>query len=83
MKTGLIVIAAVLAISGCNRASFESKPVVVKTHKGNVTCQLYTAERVQWDEAIARPTNMSKKEADNVCLKKGAEQLSVYRSVNR
>lgn len=83
MKTGLLAIMAVLAVSGCNQASFESKPVVVNTPKGKVVCQLYTAERVQWDEAVARPANMSEKDADEICLKKGAENLSLIRAASR
>lgn len=80
MRAGLIVVASVMAISGCVRSSYESTPVVVNTPKGKVTCQLYTAERVQWDEAIAKPESMSKREADNVCIAKGAKQLEAYRA---
>ncbi|WP_371169725.1 hypothetical protein [Aliiroseovarius sp. 2305UL8-7] len=80
LRVGMIVLASVVAVSGCGRSSYESTPVVVKTPKGEVTCQLYTVERVQWDQAIAKPANMSKREADNVCIAKGAKQLEAYRA---
>ena len=83
LRTGLIVLASLVAVSGCVRSSYESTPVVVKTPKGDVTCQLYTAERVQWDQAIAKPESMSKREADNICIAKGAKQLEAYRAAGR
>ncbi|UWQ15554.1 hypothetical protein K3556_06665 [Aliiroseovarius sp. M344] len=81
MRIGLIVLASAVVLSGCVRSSYESTPVEVNTPKGKVTCQLYTPERVQWDEAIAKPDTMSKQEADNICIEQGAKQLETYRSL--
>lgn len=80
IRTGLVVLGAAVVLSGCVRSSYESTPVEVNTSKGKVTCQLYTPERVQWDEAIAKPEGMSKREADRICIGKGAEQLKAYRA---
>ncbi|MCK0139052.1 hypothetical protein [Aliiroseovarius sp. F47248L] len=80
IRTGLVVLGAAVVLSGCVRASYESTPVEVNTSKGKVTCQLYTPGRVQWDEAIAKPESMSKKEADNICIEQGAKQLEAYRA---
>ncbi|MDE9450685.1 hypothetical protein J3R80_09440 [Aliiroseovarius sp. Z3] len=80
IRTGLVVLGAAVVLSGCVRSSYESTPVEVNTAKGKVTCQLYTPERVQWDEAIAKPESMSKREADRICINKGAEQLKAYRA---
>ncbi len=69
-----------VVLSGCVRGGYESTPVEVNTPKGKVTCQLYSPERVQWDEAIAKPDAMSQREADAVCIVRGAEQLKAYRA---
>lgn len=62
-----------VALSACDRTPYESTPVKVKSKEGTVTCQLYTAERVMWDEAIAFPKSMTKSDADTVCQAKGLE----------
>ncbi len=80
IRTGFVLLSATIVLSGCLRSSYESTPVEVNTPKGKVTCQLYTPDRVQWDEAIAKPANMSEKEADNICIEKGAKQLEAYRA---
>ncbi|MCK8462600.1 hypothetical protein MUY35_01890 [Aliiroseovarius sp. S1339] len=80
MRTGFIVLAGAVLLSGCLRSSYESTPVEVNTPKGKVTCQLYTPDRVQWDEAISKPESMTKREADRICIGRGAEQLKVYRA---
>ena len=80
MRTGFFILAGAVLLSGCLRSSYESTPVEVDTPKGKVTCQLYTPDRVQWDESIARPEGMSEREADRICISRGAEQLKVYRA---
>ena len=67
--------AAVLALSGCiDPVNYETEPVEVKTPKGVVVCQLYTRERVLWDEAISVPAGMSIEEGDAICLIEGKRQ---------
>lgn len=77
MKTSLISIQAlaVVSLTACiDRSSFESNPVRIQTPKGPVICQLYTRDRVDWDEAISVPDGMTKDEGDAYCLKEGERQ---------
>lgn len=68
----LIGTAAVLALSGCiELESYETEPVSVSTPQGVVDCQLYTANRILWDEAIRVPTGMSIKTGDAICRAEG------------
>lgn len=63
---------SVLTLSGCiDIESYETAPVSVSTPQGVVTCQLYTANRVLWDEAIRVPTGMSIKTGDAICRAEG------------
>lgn len=65
-----LTVATVLV--GCvDPSDFESEPVQVQTAQGTVTCQLYTDERVLWDEAIAAPAGMSISTADSICRAEG------------
>ena len=70
-----LALVSVTAITGCvgglDKATYATDPVQVETAKGVVTCQLYRHDRVQWDEAIAKPASMSIQEADAVCLNEG------------
>jgi len=73
LKTGTIGL-GLLALAGCsvNQADYASEPVLVKTDRGIVTCQLYRDDRVLWDEALSFPRSMSLQEADQICLEEGA-----------
>ncbi|MDO6726023.1 hypothetical protein Q4544_03670 [Cognatishimia sp. 1_MG-2023] len=75
-----IVIGFAATLSACDRTPYESTPVKVKSESGTVTCQLYTAERVMWDESIAHPESMTKSDADNICQAKGLELQAQARS---
>ncbi|MDA5094380.1 hypothetical protein O2N63_09815 [Aliiroseovarius sp. KMU-50] len=79
MKISSLVFAAMAAgvLTGCaGKASFESNPVQIETPNGVVVCQLYTRDRVQWDEAIAVPSGMTKAEGDAYCVQEGYRQYS-------
>ncbi len=70
--TILTALAATVFLAGClDKASFATTPVQVKTPKGVVTCQLYTHEKVLWDEAISAPNGMTIEEADQICIMEG------------
>lgn len=67
-----VAVVATGVMAGCvNKSAYESNPVKIKTPKGEVTCQLYTRDRVQWDEAIAVPSGMTKAEGDAYCVQEG------------
>lgn len=76
MKKLALVLIALTATAGCavEQKSFESEPVVVATRGGNVTCQLYSARMVIWDEAIDLPDGMRIVEADRICQYAGQRQ---------
>ena len=68
---GLFLVVGFL-LSGCiNPAQYETEPVVLKTKRGPVVCQLYTKERVDWDRAIQWPRGIDQKAADKLCLAEG------------
>lgn len=78
MKIKLAMLAvAVGLVSACSiePENYESKPVIVTTSAGDVTCQLYTYERVTWDRSINRPGNMSVATADTICRNEGARVM--------
>lgn len=66
-----VAAAAVLISSGCSRAQYETEPVVLQSAQGPVTCQLYTKERVLWDQAISHPESMTREAADQICQAEG------------
>ncbi|MEO1562973.1 MAG: hypothetical protein AAFR98_06005 [Pseudomonadota bacterium] len=73
-KTTLVLSVTALVVAGCSvdKAEYLSEPVLVKTPKGIVTCQLYRDDRVLWDEAVAFPqSRMTLAEADEVCQEEG------------
>lgn len=71
-KLPLIGTVAVIALSGCiDLESYKTAPVSVSTPQGVVTCQLYTASRVLWDEAIRVPKGMSINTGDAICRAEG------------
>ncbi|SMR72862.1 hypothetical protein SAMN04488030_1607 [Aliiroseovarius halocynthiae] len=71
-----VAVAATSVVAGCvDRSAYESNPVKIKSPKGEVTCQLYTRDRVQWDESIAVPPGMSKAEGDALCIQEGHRQF--------
>ncbi|NDW51946.1 hypothetical protein [Aliiroseovarius sp. PrR006] len=75
--TLVMAIAATGVMAGCvDKSAYESNPVQVKTKQGVVTCQLYTRDRVQWDEAIAVPAGMTKAEGDAICIQEGHRQYN-------
>jgi uncharacterized lipoprotein YbaY len=68
----LSALSASVFLAGClDKSSFETPPVSVKTPKGVVECQLYTHDKVLWDEAISAPQGMSISEADRICYEEG------------
>ena len=71
-----ILAAAVLGfgLSACDRSEYLSPEVVLETEKGQVSCQLYTTDRLYWDEATAYPETMTKSEADAYCKAAGRER---------
>lgn len=75
--TLLTAVAATAALSGCvDPQSYATTPVEVQTEKGTVVCQLYTENRVLWDEAISAPEGMSIREANNICIREGNRRLA-------
>lgn len=95
IKLAMLAVAAGL-VSACSiePENFETKPVIVTTAAGDVTCQLYTYERVTWDRSVSRPGNMSVETADTICRNEGArimqeglqgllDEGSVLRNPNR
>lgn len=73
--TLVMAVAATAVMAGCvSKTAFESNPVQIKTPKGMVTCQLYTRDRIQWDESIAVPAGMTKEEGDSYCVQEGHRQ---------
>lgn len=76
MKRVAFGLVAAATMAGCvpSPQNYESEPVVLKTPKGNVTCQLYTPELVIWDRSIDRPYGMSVETADAICRKEGQRQ---------
>ncbi len=69
----IALLASTTLLAGCaiDKRSFESQPVKVKTAQGTVTCQLYTKERVLWDEAIDVPAHMPISRGDQICREEG------------
>ena len=66
----------ITVLAGCSiKSGFETTPVDVQTSKGIVTCQLYTGERVLWDEAITMASSMGTEEANDVCRIEGQRRL--------
>lgn len=64
--------AALVLLTACiDKKAFETAPVTLETPQGDVTCQLYTDERVMWDESIAHPQSMTKEAADKLCWNEG------------
>lgn len=71
----LVGAATILTLSGCiELESYETAPVSVSTPQGVVTCQLYTANRVLWDEAIRVPKGMSINTGDAICRAEGSRR---------
>lgn len=67
-----ILAVAGLSLSACvSVKNYESPPVKVSTAQGEVTCQLYTKERLDWDRSISRPETMSAETADIFCKNEG------------
>lgn len=63
-----------LGLSACDRSEYLSPEVVLETEKGHVSCQLYTTDRLYWDEATGYPETMTKSEADAYCKAAGRER---------
>lgn len=76
MRIEKLVISELLCLvflMGCNPSNYESKPVIVDTPLGNVVCQLYTKERLDWDRSISRPDAMTPEVADAYCHAQGRQ----------
>lgn len=73
----LAITPIVLMTTACiDRSFFESDPVQIRTSQGIVTCQLYTDNRIDWDEAIGRPETMTDAQAQAVCIAEGKKRLN-------
>lgn len=70
----IMLLLAVVTLSACSPAMFETAPVTVETQYGQVTCQLYTKEIVQWDRPVDWPTGMTVEHAFNVCQTEGIRE---------
>ncbi len=81
MMAGCLMIGGVLA--GCDRSSYESAPVVLKGDYGELTCQLYTVERVMWDEAVLYPDTLTKEQADALCFAEGERRLGAFKAAKK
>jgi len=69
-----------LVASGCDRTSYETKPVVLNTVSGEVACQLYTVERTYWDHAVLYPEALTRAQADAICLAEGERQKAAHKT---
>jgi hypothetical protein len=69
-KTAVLLV-ALGGLTACDRSAYESEPVVLKHDLGPVVCQLYTAERLYWDEAIQVPEGMTQAEGNALCEAEG------------
>lgn len=76
LKKIVLTAGGIAALSACSLdpERYKSAPVTVDTPQGQVICQLYTKEIVEWDRAISRPQDMSVATADAYCLKEGQKQ---------
>ncbi|MBU3028637.1 hypothetical protein [Paracoccus marinaquae] len=71
MKISISIAMAVTLLAGCTPQSLETAPVAVDTPQGQVMCQLYLKEIVQWDRAISHPGSMELEAANAVCVAEG------------
>ena len=66
------LLTATVLLAGClDKDSYKTEPVQVSTAQGVITCQLYTHEKVLWDEAISAPSGMTIDTADKICFEEG------------
>ena len=73
LMAGLLIVTT----AGCiSKQPYESRPVVLQTEHGPVTCQLYTHDQVLWDEAISAPAALTPSAADQVCIEEGRRILA-------
>lgn len=68
-----------LALAAACRAEYETPPVTVQSENGPVTCQLYTVERVMWDQATQLPDGLTQEEGDAICRAEGYRQKKAAR----
>ncbi|MEM0978506.1 MAG: hypothetical protein AAGJ34_13310 [Pseudomonadota bacterium] len=72
IAVGILATGTLVGACAPDPRNYESEPVLVKTDRGIVTCQLYTDNQVLWDEAIDFPANhMTLSEADEICEQEG------------
>lgn len=75
--------AALVGVAGlaaaCDRSPYESAPVTLNDDEGTVVCQLYTPERVMWDQAIQHSDSLTKEQADAICQAEGLRQKKALR----
>lgn len=77
IKQSIVLLAAAAALSGCvDPQDYRTPLVEVETEKGIVKCQLYTIDRVWWDESVAHPASMTVEEADAICVEEGHRRKS-------
>lgn len=70
---------SILFLTSCDRASYETEPVMISTPLGPVTCQLYTIDYIMWDEALRYVSSMKKETADLYCKDEGQRRLKIKR----
>lgn len=74
-----IIAVSIIALTACvSPKDFETDPVSVKTDEGTVVCQLYTHQKVMFDEAVSFPESMTKTQADRICIAKGEEVAKAW-----
>lgn len=66
---GMLVLAA-----ACDKSDYLTPEVTLDTDQGPVTCQLYTTDRLYWDEATGHPDTMSAAAADAYCKAAGKQR---------
>lgn len=74
---------ALAVIAGCTPKQYETPPVTLQTSQGDVICQLYTEEIVQWDRSIMRPDSMHVKTADALCVEEGKRLQALAKERSR
>ena len=75
MKLNLIGAAGILVlVAACDKSDYLSPEVTLETDQGRVTCQLYTTDRLYWDEATSHPDTMSAETADAYCKAAGRQR---------
>ncbi|GAA6157962.1 MULTISPECIES: hypothetical protein [unclassified Ruegeria] len=74
----ILFLTLIAGLTGCvpSPEDFETTPVKIQTPEGEITCQLYRQDRVNWDRAIDFPaTKLTVPQADAYCKQEGQRRL--------